>query len=777
MTHFERSPDHGHFAHVYSSHREQFETVVPYLRAGLDAGDKCVYVASENTHREVLDALEAGGIDVETARAAGDLAVYDSHEVFPEGRDVGAADLLDILQAAVEDALADGYDRVRSTGEMSWLRDHDLDAAAAAAFEDRLNDIAPDYPWDILCQYHRDRFSPSFLDEVLRTHPQILRADTEYCNEYYRGPDAPNPTGETVDRKLQAAFDRTDPAATPGDGTPPLEVLADASRQLVGADRPVARQLLVDAVADVLSAAYVAVWTFDAGNLEPAVSRTTTAVAHADPARALADVAWTAFEDDEPREFSAGAPTGVADGTLSAGVAHPVGPETVLLVATEDGAPGLSDAERTFLDALAATARTALARRAAEAELDEHRAKLSTRTERADRLRRITTAFRRISRVVVDATTRAEVLASACEELVEVGDATFAWVGEFDAAAGTLTPEYSAGEERGYLDAVSVPADWVDREPTGRAAQTTAVQREETIRDGPELAHWQQHALRRGFQSVVSLPLVYDGFRYGVLSVYSDTPGTFDEEVTTVLDEVTDVVAFAVSAVEQKQALVDDAVTELELRVRHEGCLAASLAERTDCELSMDGVTADGDSAARLFLTVRGMSPEAVAEAAKRARDVESADLVAEGADHARYECVLSDGSLVATLLDHGAVPTELAARDDAARFTVQLPHERSVRKLLDMLTEQYPGTELLARRDRNRSPTATRDFSSRFEDELSERQLEILETAYFGGYFEWPREQTGEDVADSLGVTQPTVNRHLRAVQRTLFAELLEDG
>ncbi|MDH5018799.1 MEDS domain-containing protein [Halobacterium rubrum] len=777
MTDLERSPGHDHFTHVYSSRREQFETVVPYLQAGLEAGDKCVYVASQNTRREVLDALEDGGIDVETALAAGDLAVYDSHEVFPEGRDVTAAELLDILQAAVEDALADGYDRVRSTGEMSWLRDHDLDAAAAAAFEDHLNDIAPDYPWVILCQYHRDRFSPSFLDEVLRTHPQILRAGTECHNEYYRGPDAPVPTEATIDRKLQAAFDREGLATAPGDTAPPLVALANASRQLVDADRPAARQLLVDAAADVLSAAYVAVWTFDAGNLEPAVSRTTTAVAHADPARALADVAWTAFEDDEPREFSAGAPTGVADATLSAGVAHPVGPETVLLVATEDGAPGLSDAERTFLDALAATARTALARRAAETELDEHRAKLSTRTERADRLRRITAAFRRISRAVVDATTTDEVLASTCEALVDVGDATFAWVGTFDAAAGTLTPAYSAGDERGYLDAVSVPADWVDREPTGRAAQTTTVQREATIRDGPALAHWQKHALRRGFQSVVSLPLAYDEYRYGALSVYSDAPGTFDEEVTEVLDEVTDLVAYVLSAVEQKRALVDDAVTELDVRVRHGGSLAVSLAERTDCELSMDGVTSDGDSAARLFLTVRGMSPEAVDEVAKRARDVESAELVAEGADHARYECVLVDESLVATLLDHGASPTELTARDDAARFTVQLPRERSVRKLLDVLTEQYPETELLARRDRNRSPTATRDFPSRFEDELSERQLEILEAAYFGGYFEWPREQTGEDVADSMGVTQPTVNRHLRAVQRTLFAELLEDG
>lgn len=39
----------------------------------------------------------------------------------------------------------------------------------------------------------------------------------------------------------------------------------------------------------------------------------------------------------------------------------------------------------------------------------------------------------------------------------------------------------------------------------------------------------------------------------------------------------------------------------------------------------------------------------------------------------------------------------------------------------------------------------------------------EVLGTAYFAGFFDWPRASTGEDVAELLGVPQPTVNRHLR--------------
>ncbi|MFC7135535.1 helix-turn-helix domain-containing protein [Halobaculum litoreum] len=58
----------------------------------------------------------------------------------------------------------------------------------------------------------------------------------------------------------------------------------------------------------------------------------------------------------------------------------------------------------------------------------------------------------------------------------------------------------------------------------------------------------------------------------------------------------------------------------------------------------------------------------------------------------------------------------------------------------------------------------------------MTERQLEVLRVAYLRGFYEWPRESTGQEVADALGVSQPTVNRHLRASQRKLLELLLDE-
>lgn len=60
-------------------------------------------------------------------------------------------------------------------------------------------------------------------------------------------------------------------------------------------------------------------------------------------------------------------------------------------------------------------------------------------------------------------------------------------------------------------------------------------------------------------------------------------------------------------------------------------------------------------------------------------------------------------------------------------------------------------------------------------EDSLTDRQLEVLQTAYNSGYFQSPRASTGEAIADSLGISQPTFAAHLRAAHRKLLPQLFE--
>src|SRR5690348_9399789 len=75
-----RTRDHA--AIVYWSDAELLECVVPYLRAGLEAGDKVVYVADATPVETVLQSLRRAGVDVEAETTRGSLTVLTAAQAF-----------------------------------------------------------------------------------------------------------------------------------------------------------------------------------------------------------------------------------------------------------------------------------------------------------------------------------------------------------------------------------------------------------------------------------------------------------------------------------------------------------------------------------------------------------------------------------------------------------------------------------------------------------------------------------------------------------------------
>jgi len=105
---------------------------------------------------------------------------------------------------------------------------------------------------------------------------------------------------------------------------------------------------------------------------------------------------------------------------------------------------------------------------------------------------------------------------------------------------------------------------------------------------------------------------------------------------------------------------------------------------------------------------------------------------------------------------------------------TVEAPTDADARTIQETLTEHAPGFELVAKQERERRPTPE-DEDSPIRDELTERQLEVLRAAYLAGYYEWPRDTTAEQLADTLDIASSTLHQHLRRAERNLFDELLE--
>jgi len=61
--------------------------------------------------------------------------------------------------------------------------------------------------------------------------------------------------------------------------------------------------------------------------------------------------------------------------------------------------------------------------------------------------------------------------------------------------------------------------------------------------------------------------------------------------------------------------------------------------------------------------------------------------------------------------------------------------------------------------------------------EKLTDRQREVLETAYEMGYYQYPRGANASEVADALDICPSTLAEHLAAAQTKLLDDVLADA
>ncbi|WP_135805214.1 PAS domain S-box protein [Halorussus marinus] len=536
----------------------------------------------------------------------------------------------------------------------------------------------------------------------------------------------------------------------------------------------------VDAGVGTLGFENVAIVSYESGALVPAARE--WAGGEIDDAlvgRRGDGVAWEAFAASESRSVDDLRVERGDEAAMASVLAVPLGRHGAFLAG--DPEPGAFDeTDRSLAELLCATVTAALDRAEREETLRRRRDELEAKNRELERANRLNEVIRKLTRALIEAATRDELLRSVCERLTESGPYRFAWFGEYDRATGEVVPAATAGVEEGYLESVTVRAKSDDPEsqgPSGRAIRTGEPQVQNDIFGDPPFEPWREQALKRGYRSSAAIPVVYDENRYGVLNIYAGEPDVFDETERIVLAELGDITGYALNALERKQALVSDRSIDLDFRVRGSEYPILTFVTETDGEFEFESVVQRGDGSLHLFFTVRGAEPTETLTFAEALTEIENTRLVAERDGEYRYEGELVASSFLASLVNRGAVPQSLTASDGEGRVVVRIPESANVRTFVELFESAFEEVELVARRERDEPVLSEQAFASKLEGRLTERQREVLEVAYFGGFFEWPRDATAEDIAEMLGVSQPTVSRHVRAGERALFSLYFEDA
>lgn len=430
------------------------------------------------------------------------------------------------------------------------------------------------------------------------------------------------------------------------------------------------------------------------------------------------------------------------------------------------------------VELLAANAVAALGRVERGEELSRRREKLAARNSRLERLHEFNDLLRQINGALVDADTLGDIATAVCTHLVGADQVAFAWFGEAYRSGEGLQPVAYAGDGDAYLDDLNVlGSDQTglsaegDTEPSGRVlASRTPIVIPDISTDLHE-SQWRKRALVRGFQSITSVPIEYNNLSYGVLSVYATQPGAFDGDLGDLLESLGGTIGNAINSLETKRSLHGESSIELELRIDDSSVLSSRLAAALGEPVRIEGVVPGDDDRAVLSLRSQ-VDPAPLSSSVLAVEEVRSIG----GDDDSRFAVTVTAPTLSGRLADYGADVESLQADADGVEVTLTLPQSADVRLLIEALEKQYREVELRVRRERKSPDEGSETFSASVTDRLTDRQQEVVRTAYLSGYFEWPRASTGEEVAATLDITQPTFNRHLRTTESTLFSLLFDE-
>jgi PAS domain S-box-containing protein len=559
-----------------------------------------------------------------------------------------------------------------------------------------------------------------------------------------------------------------------------LESLHEATQGLLGTETETEVAGLVGEVAeDVLDVAAAGVYRLDddSGQLDP-IAVTEAYAAFTDGASAVpigdGDSALsTAFLSGAvclPSETASWTESWIDDDT--AGVLVPIGEHGVFVAVAEDD---LDTWTRRLVETLVATTEAALDRLESEAALSERDAELETRNKRLRRQVQVNELIRSLYQSLRQASTRDAITDAACDRLAEADWIEFAWIGVLDARETTLDPLAWSGTNPTYLDTSTFEGQGSCPEPAWQTATTGDCTVVDSVLDGVQADGWRKHALASGYQSVLSVPLSYDKNSYGVLTVYAGTTDAFGDLEQDVFEELGEHIASAITTAETRQALQTDTALEVGLHFADSEDVLQRIAGATDCEVTYETLVTASTDQSRLFFDVSGADTAAVTATLDELHAIEEHTLVSDRTDSQLFAVTVTSPCLVDRLVRHGGQPQSIVATPGETTVTVDLPHVTDVRSYVEMLADTYGSVELTARRTVERELQTRQGYVSTLLDSLTERQREVLRTAYFGGFFEWPRESTGEQIADLLGVSQPTVNRHLRLGQQTVLAALFD--
>jgi hypothetical protein len=177
-----------HICAFFNSRDEQNKVIIPFLKEGVDRGEKILHIMDPHLRKEYLSAYTDAGINVEAAEQNGQLDIRQWHDTYLQDGYFDA----DRMAQLLDDALAanhSGHGLTRAVGNMEWALEPAPGVTDIVEYETKLNLVLTKHADPVVCCYDLNKHSASVVMDILRTHPMVIVGGVLQENPLYVPPD------------------------------------------------------------------------------------------------------------------------------------------------------------------------------------------------------------------------------------------------------------------------------------------------------------------------------------------------------------------------------------------------------------------------------------------------------------------------------------------------------------------------------------------------------------------------------------------------------------
>ena len=178
-----------HICAFFANDDEEYRVLLPFIKEGLERGDKSIQVVNPQQRDEHLLRLASAGIDSATAQRTGQLEIKINTEAYLRDGNFDQNRMLETFEGLASGNAPGGYPLSRIVCRMDWVVGDQSRLEEVIEFESRVNEVWSRHDDAVICTYHLSQFRGDSVIDIMRTHPLVIIGGILQHNPFFTPPE------------------------------------------------------------------------------------------------------------------------------------------------------------------------------------------------------------------------------------------------------------------------------------------------------------------------------------------------------------------------------------------------------------------------------------------------------------------------------------------------------------------------------------------------------------------------------------------------------------